>query len=54
MIKFEGGTDFDLQVLDEVKKGEQGTNEGANTEGTNQGNAIGQPENKPTSMWVAL
>ncbi|CAB3999719.1 Hypothetical predicted protein [Paramuricea clavata] len=45
VIKFERGTDFDLQVLDEnYKESEQANTEGQNTDGTQQTEGAAQPD----------
>ena len=44
MIKFEGGTDFDLQVLDDnYKKSEQATAENPSNDTTQQTDGASQP-----------
>ena len=46
VIKFEGGTDFDLQVLDDnYKKTEQATTENQNNDTTQQTDGASQPAN---------
>lgn len=47
MIKFEGGTDFDLQVLDDnYKKPEQATAENQSNDTTQQTDGASQPANE--------